>query len=142
LTAEHRGGHVENPQRTPVAAPDGAAGVRRWNAPMPGPLSRLLQRRRPTLACSGCGSDFLCPMDWEPADADHWHIDARCGACGLWHGLHLTNAQAAEWDVELDRQTRPIERQLRRLDRERMTREVETFATALRSDLIDAADFA
>jgi hypothetical protein len=105
-------------------------------------LSRLVPRRRPELACSGCGSDFLCPIHWETADEDHWRIDARCGACGLWHALHLTNAQAAAWDVELDRQTEPIKREFRRLDRERMAREVEVLAAALQRDLIDAADFA
>ena len=105
------------------------------------PLARLVSRHRPGPACSGCCSDFLCPMEWEPADDEHWRIDARCGACGLWHGLLLTNAQAAAWDVELDRQMRPIRHELRRLDRERMAREAETFIGALRRDLIDAADF-
>jgi hypothetical protein len=109
---------------------------------MSGPLARFIRRRRRELACSGCGSDFLCPIDWEPADENHWRIDARCGACGLWHGLHLTNAQAAAWDVELDRQTLPIERALRRLDRERMEREADAFAAALRRDLVDPGDFA
>jgi hypothetical protein len=106
------------------------------------PFARLIPRRRRELACSGCGGEFLCPIDWEPADEEHWQIDARCGACGLWHGLHLTNAQTAAWEVALDRQTRPIEHELRRLDRQRMVHEVEVFATALRRDLIDAADFA
>ena len=105
-------------------------------------LARLVPKRRSFLACSGCRSDFLCPIDWEPADDDHWSIDARCGACGLWHGLHLTNAQAASWDVELDRQTQPIKRELRQLDKQQMAHQVEVFATALRLDLIDAADFA
>jgi hypothetical protein len=104
--------------------------------------SLFVARRRAELACSGCGRDFLCPIDWEPVDDDHWQIDARCGACGLWHALRLTNAQTAAWEVELDRQTRPIQLELRRLDRERMAREAEGFIGALRRDLIDAADFA
>ena len=74
------------------------------------PFAHLLSRRSERLACAGCGRDFLCPMDWEPADDEHWSIDARCGACGLWHRLYVTNAQAAAWDVELDRQTEPIKR--------------------------------
>jgi hypothetical protein len=55
--------------------------------------------------------------------------------------LRLTNAQATAWDVELDRQTRPITPAVRQLDRERMAREVEGFITALERDLIDAVDF-
>ena len=105
------------------------------------PLARLFSPRTEQLACSGCGRDFLCPMDWEPVDAEHWCIEARCGACELWHRLHLTNAEAAAWDVELDRQTQPIKRELWRLDRERMAREVEGFIEALDRDLIDAVDF-
>ena len=53
-----------------------------------------------------------------------------------------SNAEAAAWDLELDRQTRPIELEWRRLDRERMAREGDAFVIALRRDLIDAADFA
>jgi hypothetical protein len=98
---------------------------------MPRPFARLLSRRSSGLECSGCGSDFLCPMEWDPSDDEHWRIDARCGACGLWHRLQLTNAEAAAWDVELDRQTRPIQRSLQRLDRERMARQVEGFIVAL-----------
>jgi hypothetical protein len=105
------------------------------------PFARLLSTQRPEIPCSRCGSDFLCPMDWEPVDDERWCIEARCGECGLWHRLHLTNAQAAAWDVELDRQTQPIQRELRRLDRERMAREVEGFIEALDRDLIDAVDF-
>jgi hypothetical protein len=111
---------------------------------MPGPLSRLLRRRpRPTwLAREQCGGAFVCPMERETADDDHWLITCRCGACGAWYETLLTNAQAASWDVELDRQAELIDRAARRLDHERMTTQAEAFAAALRCDLIDAADFA
>ena len=104
-------------------------------------LAKLFPRRTP-LPCECCGGDFLCPMDWEPNGNEFWAIEARCGDCGMWHALQLTNAQAATWELALDRQTRPIQRALDRLDRERMARQAEGFIAALERDLIDAADFA
>ncbi len=110
---------------------------------MPGLLDRILRRTRPSwIACEQCRSRFVCPIEWETADEDHWRITCRCGACGAWHDASLTNDEAAVWDVELDRQSAVIERAVQRLDRERMSAEVEAFAAALRRDLIDAADFA
>jgi hypothetical protein len=111
---------------------------------MPGPLARLLRRRpRPSwLACGACGSRYVCPLEWAPLDEETWWVACRCGECGHRHDVFLQNAQAAEWDVELCRQTEVIEREVARLDRERMTAEAAAFTAALRSDLIDAADFA
>jgi hypothetical protein len=111
---------------------------------MSGPLSRLLRRRRRPawLACEMCGGPYVCPIEWEPADSEHWHITTRCGQCGVWHELSLTNEQAKVWDVQLDEQMRPILRAAARLDSERMEAEVDAFIAALEHDLIDAADFA
>jgi hypothetical protein len=56
---------------------------------MSSPLARLRSRHRGQLVCSCCGAPVLCPIDWDPVDDEHWHIEARCGACGVWHGaLH------------------------------------------------------
>jgi hypothetical protein len=101
-----------------------------------------LFRHRTTLPCASCGSDCLCPMSWEPDGKEYWVVEARCGDCETWHSLHLTNAQAAAWKVELARQARPIQRAVEQLDRERMAREVDGFVGALERDLIDAGDFA
>lgn len=101
-----------------------------------------LFRRRTGRTCARCGSDRLCPMSWETDGKEYWAVEARCGDCGIWHSLHLTNAEAAEWDVALDRQMVPIRRAVERLDRERMRREADGFIAALERDLIDAGDFA
>jgi uncharacterized Zn finger protein len=108
---------------------------------MPRAFAKLF-RHRIGLRCERCGSDFLCPMEWEPGGKERWAIEARCGACGTWHSLQLTNAQAAAWELSLDRQTRPIQKALSRLDHERMAREADRFIAALDRDLIDAGDFA
>ena len=119
-------------------ATDGAIPV------MSGSFSRVLRRRRKPawLVCEACRGPFVCPIEWQPADEEHWLISTRCGQCGVWQDLCLTNPQAAAWDVKLDAQIRPIERALGRLDSERMTAEVDRFIAALERDLIDAADFA
>ena len=104
-------------------------------------LAKLL--RRPVgIPCERCGRDFLCPMEWEADGKEYWAIEARCGACGMWHALQLTNQQAADWEVALDRQTRPIQRAFDRLDRQRMRRQADGFIAALDRGLIDAGDFA
>ena len=108
---------------------------------MPSALARLF-RRRSGILCEGCAGDFLCPVEWKTDGKEYWVVEARCGDCGLWHRLHLTNAQAAAWEVELDRQTQPIRRTVDRLDRERMGRQADGFIAALERDLIDAGDFA
>jgi hypothetical protein len=111
---------------------------------MPGPLARLLRiTARPSwLACEACGSGYVCPLDWAPVDAQTWLVACRCGECGHRHEAHLTNDQAARWDLELCRQTAAIERAIERLDRERMAAEAAAFTAALQRDLIDAGDFA
>ena len=92
-------------------------------------------------SCPACGDVHVCPVDWEPRDDDHWWILARCGDCGLWSETIITNARAARLDRELDRDIAAIRSAARRLDLERMTTEVEAFATALDLDLIAPADF-
>jgi len=111
---------------------------------MPGLLAKLLRlTARPSwLACEGCGSRYVCPLDWDPVDEETWWVACRCGECGHRHEVVLSNRQAADWDVVLCLQTAVIEREIARLDRERMTAEAATFTAALRHDLIDAADFA
>ena len=107
-------------------------------------LAKLFRRTaRPSwLACGACRSRYVCPLDWNPVDEETWWVACRCGECGHRHEALLSNGQAAHWDVELFRQTAAIEREVERLDRERMATEAAAFTAALRHDLIDAADFA
>jgi hypothetical protein len=81
-------------------------------------------------------------MNWGPADDRHWHIELRCGDCGWWYEMTVTNARAADLDRELDADQWPIRRVLTDLDRTRMATEIERFVTALGQDLIEPGDFA
>jgi hypothetical protein len=91
--------------------------------------------------CPICRGDRTCPMDWGEIDDSEWWVLLRCGECEVWMEVVLSNAQAAEFDVALDRQIGQIRRAADRLDRERMAEEAAAFTAALRADLIVAADF-
>jgi hypothetical protein len=81
-------------------------------------------------------------MAWEPEGDERWSIDMRCGDCGHSWNLVIGNGRAARFDVELDVDMASISRELRSLDLERMTAEVDAFAAALARDLVEPADFA
>ena len=99
-------------------------------------------RRKPVLACPVCGSDRICPIDWETAGDDHWWLLMHCGECLAWVQATVGNEQAAALDVQLDRQQAEIRDALASLEAERMATDVEAFITALEHDLVDADDFA
>ena len=66
----------------------------------------------------------------------------RCGECEVYREVTVTNKVAERFDIELDRRADLIHRALNKLDRERMTQQVETMIGALRHGLIEPSDFA
>ena len=71
---------------------------------------RLRARRSAGIACVTCGSPFACPREWSMAGDSHWLVDFRCGECGAWMEVVLTNAQAARLECLLARQAEDIRR--------------------------------
>ncbi len=114
----------------------------RLTRPRPRRRSAPAPRTRPVLACPECGSDRICPIEWETAGEHHWWLLLRCGECQAWVQATVGNEQAAALDVELDRQQAEIAAALATLEAERMAADVETFTAALELDLVDADDFA
>lgn len=109
----------------------------------------MIFRRRPCrspdselIVCLTCGSDFVSPIRWGEQDEINWWLRLRCGQCGEMRDAVVSQEVADRYDRALDRTSDTIVATLARLDRQRMTAEVEAFATALRLDLFDAADFA
>ena len=94
------------------------------------------------LRCGQCGSTAVCPMEWAPDGETSWTIEARCGECGTWTELWLSNARAARFDVVMDEQIALIARAVERLDAERAARDFESLIEAFRRDLIGPGDFA
>jgi hypothetical protein len=94
------------------------------------------------LECCVCRTPFLCPTSWGTAGEEHWWVVSRCGECGSWSKITITNVRAALLDLRLDAQLGAMRRVAERLEAERMAIEAESFIAALHRDLIDAADFA
>jgi hypothetical protein len=106
-------------------------------------LDRIFNRRRATLAdCTACGADFVHPVEWSPLDGENWWMLLRCGACGASREETVPDVEAERYDRELDRIEYTMRRAAERLSREQLADQADSFATALRMDLIGAEDFA
>jgi transcription elongation factor Elf1 len=108
-------------------------------------LLNLRRRRQPLERlelCPACESDFVSPIDWAERNKGRWWIRLRCGECGVMRDVIVPDETAQRYDLVLDHAMDVIADALRRLDRQRMAADAEAFATALRLDLLDAADFA
>jgi hypothetical protein len=106
-------------------------------------FKRILNRRRATLVdCTKCGRDFVHPVEWSPNDGGTWWMVLRCGACGASREETVPDAEAERYDRQLDQAEHRMRRAAERLSRERLEAQADSFATALRLDLIGAEDFA
>jgi hypothetical protein len=95
----------------------------------------------PLEVCDACGEAFVQPIRWSESGPEAWWLLLRCGACGMWRELFARNEDVEAYDRFLDRGTEAIARDAHRLDRERLFAEADTFAEALKRDLITADDF-
>jgi len=91
--------------------------------------------------CAECCADYVHPVEWHEADDAHWWMLLRCGACRAEREVTIPDDVATRYSKDLDSAQREIDRELMRLDRERMAGETEIFVEALQRDLIDAGDF-
>ena len=66
----------------------------------------------------------------------------RCGQCGTYREVVVSNDAANRYEQELNRGMAEIAAAAARDDRERMGAEMRVFVAALEHDLIDAGDFA
>jgi hypothetical protein len=103
---------------------------------------RMARLDRGLHRCPACQGTFVCPMEWETDGAEHWRIRLHCGDCDRWRDVRVTNAEARDFELELDRQTGQIVAALAHLDQESMRSELDRLVDALDHDLIDADDFA
>ncbi len=126
---------------------DGRSRRFRWSAVWRGIASAFGAGASPPVptglhVCPECRRDMVFPLDWEPADDEHWIIDLCCGECGAQRTVTASNAEAAAFDKALVKHERTIERTAQRLDTERMADELDAFVHALDAGLIEPADFA
>jgi len=102
----------------------------------------MKQRLTDLETCLMCGRDYVYPVDWESVEGDHWWMLLRCGECDTWREVTVSDAVAQRFDGELNRRIDVLTGALHKLDLQRMSSWVESFAGALRSGLLDPADFA
>jgi hypothetical protein len=81
------------------------------------------------------------PVLAEPLDLARWDLRLRCGQCGTFRDVRVSDGDAKRYDADLSRGMAEIAAALEREDHERMTYEVRVFIAALEHDLIDAGDF-
>ena len=104
-------------------------------------------RRQPPPAsdlhrCQLCYDDSVVPIEAEPLDLDLWDMRLRCGQCGTYRDVIVSDDAAQRYDKELNHGMAQIAAALQRAEREHMHAEVRIFIAALERDLIDAGDFA
>lgn len=91
--------------------------------------------------CVECNDDMVYPFDWDEHDADTWFVIARCGNCGIFRELYMTNAEVEDWDCWLDDTADEIMRAYKSLMRDNMHGEIERFVKMLELDIIMPEDF-
>lgn len=81
------------------------------------------------------------PLDWALVGRTHWRVLLHCPNCE-WTGDGVFDQDAVDrYDRDLERATRKLTRLLARLTKARMAAEIEQFAQALESGLIQPFDF-
>ena len=92
--------------------------------------------------CPVCTRDFVQPVSWEAEGDTAWWMFLRCGECGMSREVTVTNAEADRYERALHARASVVAGQLRKLEEERLSAEIDAFATALEKGVIDADFFA
>jgi hypothetical protein len=120
---------------------DRARGVARFIEHLRPAQPRRTRPRR-LRRCRGCRSEAVAQIVWDVDERMRWQVWLCCGNCGAWREARITHTDAVDYRERLATQRREIERELDRLDRERMVEQAEAFITALHHDIVPPADFA
>ena len=83
----------------------------------------------------------MYPVTWAESGPTEWWLLLRCGSCGTWRDVVASNNAVAAFDRMLDEAMAMIRAAAERLARESLSAQAETFAVALRLDLLSADDF-
>jgi hypothetical protein len=91
--------------------------------------------------CAECRSDFVHALERHREGDARWQMLLRCGRCGGCREVVVSDDLVLRFDADVSRALAVIAGAAETLDHERMAEQAETFAAALRLDLIDAGDF-
>jgi hypothetical protein len=88
-----------------------------------------------------CTAESVVPIQAEPLDVERREMRLRCGECGTYRAVVVSDDAAEQYDHDLCRGMAVIASALQREDQQRMRAEMQAFVAALERDLIDAGDF-
>jgi hypothetical protein len=91
--------------------------------------------------CPLCHDDSVVPVEAEALDHGRWDLRLRCGQCGTYRDVIVSDDVAQRYDVDLNRGMAEIAAALSQQEQARMAAEAHLFIAALQHDLIDAGDF-
>jgi hypothetical protein len=92
--------------------------------------------------CVVCGARRVSPVDWDQRGPSWWWVRVRCGECGAFRQVVIDDAEAARFDMDLERAADELAEALEAFERECMLAEGRCWTKALQLDLVDAGDFA
>jgi hypothetical protein len=91
--------------------------------------------------CSCCESKLVHPISWTGDGPSRWEITLQCPNCGWVGGGSFERELVDQLEDELDRGTKLLVRDLKRLVRANMEDEIDRFVHALEADAILPMDF-
>lgn len=91
--------------------------------------------------CPTCASTLVAPVAWEQAGSAEWAVTLQCPNCEWWDADVFDEETVERFDVELDRGTEALVRDLLQITRANMEDDVDRFVAALRADAILPEDF-
>jgi hypothetical protein len=95
----------------------------------------------PLHVCPSCSSEFVQPVEWEPADHDSWSVLLRCPECEVFQAGVFGQAELDAYDVALDRGEALLRVAYLQLSTENMAAEIDAFAQALEVGAVLPEDF-
>ena len=91
--------------------------------------------------CTGCDSNLVYPIDWEPAGKLGWSITLRCPECERRSSGVFDQEAADRFDDALDASTQAVLDDLLQMTRANMESQIKRFVKALEEDWILPEDF-
>ena len=92
--------------------------------------------------CPLCHEDFVVPVEVEALDQGRWDLRLRCGECGTFRDVVVSDDVAKRYDLDLNRGIAEIAAALQTAGSRADDRRGGVFIAALEHDLIDGGDFA
>jgi hypothetical protein len=91
--------------------------------------------------CPNCSSEYVQPVEWEPAGGGSWSVLLRCPECEVYQTGVYGQAELDAYDRELDRGDSLLRVAYLKISSENMAVEIDAFTRALTAGAILPEDF-